>query len=112
MMNMINIQQCTSLNKTMPIGAFVVFVGSFIIFLYLMIDDFHKTAPGERSKEDTMWIYIFFVMLATCVIVSGLCIVRTNNTNNKIGKKVNKQLDLLTSNFRSKIPTFEGKKIF
>ena len=94
------------ITKNMPISAFVVFIGSFIIFLYLLFDDISKTEDGQRSTEDTVWIYIFLLLLVGCIIISGMCIVK-NNPRSPINKKINKFIP----DFKSILPTFEGKRI-
>lgn len=105
-------EEC-KITKTMPFGAFTVFIGSFMLFMYILIDDYYKTDDGERSYQDTIWIYIFFTMLIICIIISGMCIIRSNKEikNTKFGKKVNKRLDLLSDSFKSLLPNFKGKKI-
>ena len=74
------------ITRNMPVGAFIVFVGSFFIFLYILSIDYNETRINEQSKEETIWIGIFFIMLLSCVIVALVCIVKSNKY---IGKKVN-----------------------
>ena len=63
-----------AMTRNMPICAFVVFVGSFIIFLYTLKIDYDKTTISLRTKEETIWIFIFFIILLSCVIVSSTLI--------------------------------------
>ena len=51
------------LSKNMPISAFIIFVGSFILFLYLLYDDYTKTEADQRPINETVWIYIFFYII-------------------------------------------------
>jgi quinol-cytochrome oxidoreductase complex cytochrome b subunit len=71
----------------MPIGAFIVFLGSFIIFVYLLIVDYNKT-QGERPVEDSIWIGVFFTILVICLIVSGICIAKSSKFVKRRRKKL------------------------
>ena len=87
----------------MPVGAFVVFMGSFLIFAYLFYDDYTKTAPNERSTEETVWIYIFFAMLAGCIFISGLCVFKTNPELVKPNKKLGERFGSVLSAFSGSV---------
>ena len=98
------------LTKNMPIGAFIVFTGSFAIFLYLLYDDYKKTKENERSAEETIWIYIFFFMLITCIVISGMCIFNSNSFGILGKANVNKRVKKLKNGFKSMLPSFQGRK--
>jgi NADH:ubiquinone oxidoreductase subunit 6 (subunit J) len=102
------------LTKNMPFGAFIVFVGSLVIFMYILIDDYTKTKEGARNKEDILWIYIFLFMLLSCVVISGMCIVRNNNIigNSKLGKNITKNISNKLESFKTLLPSFIGKRRF
>ena len=101
------------LSRNMPVGAFVVFVGALLIFSYVLFDDYQKT-NNQRSNEESMWIFIFFGILIICVLVSGMCIIRSNRMigKSKMGKKLSKRFDLLKDKFNSAVPNFVGKRRF
>jgi len=94
------------LSKNMPISAFIIFVGSFIIFLYLLYDDYTKTEADQRPINETVWIYIFFILLIICIIVSGMCVL-----NSRPEFKINKNIKKIKNSFQSILPMFKGKRI-
>jgi protein-S-isoprenylcysteine O-methyltransferase Ste14 len=64
----------------MPTGAFIVFVVSFLIFSYLLVVDWRtsKTEKDKRPMEDSIWIGVFFTLLLSCLIISGICIAKSD----------------------------------
>jgi len=101
-----------TLIKSIPVGALIVFIGSFFIFLYLLKLDNDCEDSKERNVEETIWIGIFFTMLLSCIVISALCII--NSQKEKKGTltyKINKNVNLLREKFNDLIPRFEGKKL-
>lgn len=100
------------ITRNMPIGAFVVFSGSLLVFTYLYIME--NNDKNERPNIENIWIGLFFLLLISCMCVSGVCMLRSNTSikNTKMGKKVNKKINTLKDKFGDSLPNFIGKKIF
>lgn len=103
-----HIKDCP-IRKHMPIGAFIIFLLSFIIFIYLLILD-SKETNGDRSTQESIWIMLFFILLILCMTISGYCVVKSQQWN--IAKKIDKNIDLLKDKFYSNIPEFKGNRIY
>ena len=69
---MIPVEHCP-ITRNVPISALAIFSVSLIIFVYIYVTE-SAEEKQNRTTSESIWITLFFILLITCIVTSGVCV--------------------------------------